>query len=60
MVLSKCAASQQSWALRKPKLTLHAISGADDIPIFDPNEAGNKLCQHLNSVFRAGEAEIPE
>ena len=55
MALSKCTGSHQSWAVRKPK---NAIFGADDIPIFDPSEAGNRLCQHWN-IFRAREAEIP-
>ena len=29
IVLSKCISSQQSWAVKKPKLTIHAISSAD-------------------------------
>ena len=32
MVLSKCTSSQQCWAVKKPKLTIHAISSSDDAP----------------------------
>ena len=34
MVLPKCASSQESWAVKKPKLTIHAISSDDDVPVF--------------------------
>ena len=38
MVLSKCVSNQQIWAAKKPKLTNHAISDADDVPIFEPDD----------------------
>ena len=46
MVLPKCVSSQQSWAVKKPKRTIHAISNVDDVPIFDPDKAARRLCQH--------------
>ena len=59
MALSKCASSKQSWTVRKSKLTLNAITGADEIPIIDPDEAASKWCQHWSSVLWAREADIP-
>ena len=40
--LSKCLSSQRSWAARKPKHTLSAISDVDGGPIFDPDEAARR------------------
>ena len=58
MALSKCTGSHQSWSVRKPKLTLHVISSADGVPIFDPSEAAKRLCQHWCGVFGTREADI--
>ena len=58
MAISKCAGSHQSWAVRKPKLTSHAISSADGVPTFDRDEAANTLCQHWCSVFGTRGADI--
>ena len=58
MAISKCAGSHQSSAVRKPKLTLHAISSADGIPKLDRDEAANRLCQHWCSVCGTRGADI--
>ena len=52
MVLAKCASSQESWAVKKPKLTIHAISSADDAPIFEVDEAAHRppLERHLQGA----------
>ena len=59
MVLSKCASCQQSWAVRKPKLTIHAFSSGDDAPILDANEAAHRLSQHWGNIFSARCGDIP-
>ena len=58
-MLSKCASSHESWAAKKPKLTIHAISNADYVPIFEPDEAARGMCQHCDDVFRAHTSDIP-
>ena len=50
MVLSKCASSQESWSVKKPKLTIHCISSNDDVPILEPNEAVPALGRHLQGA----------
>ena len=47
MVLNKCA------SVKKPKLTIHAISTVDDVPVFDPNEAAYRLCPYWGYICRA-------
>ena len=59
MTLAKCVSSQQSGAARKPKLTIHAISDVENVPIFEPDDAARKLCQHLGNIFSARNADIP-
>ena len=59
MVLSKCGLYHQSWAVREPKLTIPAISSADDVAIFDLNEAAHRLCQQWRTIFRARRGGIP-
>ena len=51
--------TQQSWAVKKPKLTIHSTSSADDGPIFDPDEAARRLCQHWDGIFSARSTSIP-
>ena len=60
MALSNCASSQQSWAARKPKLTIHAGSDSDDAPIFDPDDAARRFCQHWSGIFRARDDSTPQ
>ena len=50
---------QQSWVVKKPKLTIHSTSSADDVPIFDPDEAARRLCQHWDGIFSARSTSIP-
>ena len=59
MVLSTCVSSQQSWAVKKPKLTTHAISNADDVSSFHQDEAARRLCQHWGGMFSARGTSIP-
>ena len=46
MALLQCLFSQRSWAAKEPEVNLNAIYDADDVPIFDPDEAAHRLCQH--------------
>ena len=46
MALSKCDLSKESWPLKKPKLTLHAVTDKTGRPFHDPDEAGRRLCRH--------------
>ena len=59
MVLSNCASRKQSWAAKNSKLTIHAINGCDDAPIFVPDDATRRLCQKWSGIFRAGDYGIP-
>ena len=59
MTLAKCVSSQQSWAVKMPKLTIHAFSSAHDMPIFDPDESARRFCQHWEGIFSARSADIP-
>ena len=43
MALTKCAASKRSWAARKPKPTLHAVTDVTGRPLHNPDEAGRIL-----------------
>ena len=58
MVLSNFVSSQQSWAFKEPKLTIQAISNADDAPIFELDEAARRLCQQLSGIFSARSSNI--
>ena len=58
IILSKCVSSQQCWAARKPKHTIHATSSADDVPIFDLDVAARSLRQHWCGIFSARDTSI--
>ena len=59
MTLAKCVSSQQSWAAKKPKLAIPAISNVDDVPIFEPDGAARRLCQHWGGIFCARNGDVP-
>ena len=59
IALFKCLSSQQSWAAKKPKLTANAIPDVNDFPIFDPDEAAQRPCQHWSSVVGARCSNMP-
>ena len=59
MTLARCIASQQCWAAKKPKLTIHAISDVDGVPTFDPDEAAHQLCLHWGGIFCARDTVVP-
>ena len=44
---------------QEPKLTIHAINGSDDAPIFVPDDATRRLCQNWSGIFRARDYGIP-
>ena len=49
---AKCALSEQSWAVRKTMMTLHAVTDATGRPPHDLHEAGRRLCRHWGGVLR--------
>ena len=44
---------------QEPKLTIYAINGSDDAPIFVPDDAARRLCQNWSGIFRVPDYGIP-
>ena len=58
--LPKCLSSQRSWAANKPRLTITAVSDADNVPIFDPGGVAHRLRQHGGGILGARSTDIPD
>ena len=53
IALARCRSGQRAWRIKKPLLTLSAVTDEEGHPLENEDESGRRLCEYWGTIFQA-------